>query len=225
MATATTTITDEQIQRDVLLELKWDAQLQPNEIGVIVDHGVVTLTGTVDNFMRKWAAEKAALRVRGVRAVANEIQVRLPTSSERSDADIAAAAMNALDWNSAIPDTITVSVSKGFVTLRGEVTWQFQKKEAERAVSRIAGVVGVTNLIEVKPRVTPAPDELKTRIERALLRTAETDAENITVRVDGSRVTLTGRVHSWAERRAAERSAWSAPGVTEVDNRLEVVSY
>jgi osmotically-inducible protein OsmY len=223
MATETTKLTDEQIQRDVLLELKWDAELQPNEIGVIVDGGVVTLTGTVDSYIRKWEAEEAALRVRGVRAVANEIHVRLPTSSERTDADIAAAAKRALDWNSALPDTISVTVSAGVVTLRGEVERQFQKKEAERAVRSITGVVGLTNLIEVMPRVAPAPDELKTRVEQALLRTAEADAENIAVHVDGSRVTLTGEVHSWAERRAAERSAWAAPGVTEVDNHLQVI--
>src|SRR5689334_14550029 len=178
MATPTMTRTDEQIQRDVLDELKWDARVQPNEIGVAVKDGVVTLTGWVDSYTKKWAAEEAALRVRGVKAVANDIEVRLPINSERTDADIAAAATRALEWDAGLPpDKIHVTVSKGWVTLRGEVDWQYQKLDAERVVRRLTGVRGVSNLISVRPRVAPSSAALKEQIEKALVRTAETDAE------------------------------------------------
>jgi osmotically-inducible protein OsmY len=223
MATATVTRTDEEIQRDVLAELKWDARVQPNEIGVIVKNGVVTLTGWVDSFSKKWAAEEAAHRVRGVVAVANDIEVRLPVSSERTDADIAAAVSRALEWDAFVPvDRIDVTVANGWVTLKGDVDWEFQLEDAERVVRRLTGVKGVTNLITVKPR--PTPEQLKKRIEEALLRSAETDAHRITVEVQGSKVILKGTVRSWAERQEAERVAWSAPGVTEVDNRI-VIAY
>ncbi|SRR5581483_2035523 len=219
MAIATFTRTDQEIQKDVLDELRWDATVQPNEIGVSVKDGVVTLTGWVDSYLKKWAAEEAAHRVPGVKAVANDIEVKLAT--ERTDADIAEAAVHALEWDAAIPsDKVKVTVSKGWVTLRGEVEWQYQRQDAERVVRRLTGVKGVTNLITVKPGVTPV--DLKRKIEDALVRNARLDAERITVEVDGGKAILRGTVRSWAEREEAERVAWSAPGITEVDNRIEV---
>src|ERR1700716_2133817 len=157
----TTTRSDFDVQRDVLEELKWDARVQPNEIGVAVKDGVVTLTGWVDSYLKRWAAEEAAHRVRGVRAVANDIEVRLGVGSERTDAEIAAAAVRALQWDAIlVPEKIEVTVSKGWVTLKGSVDWQYKKTEAERVVRNLAGVKGVINLIEVKPKVQPTPDEI-----------------------------------------------------------------
>jgi osmotically-inducible protein OsmY len=220
MATATSSNTDRKLQQDVFEELTFDPQLQVNEIGVIATDGVVTLTGWVDSYLKKWRAEEAAHRVRGVRAVANDIEVRL--SSERTDADIAAAAARALTWNAALPaDRIQVTVSKGWVTLEGDVDWQYQKQEAENAVRRLWGVRGVSNLISVKPSAAPA--DLKKKIEQALVRSAQLDAQGIAVDIQGTTVILKGSVRSWAERQEAQRIAWLAPGITNVDNRITVL--
>jgi osmotically-inducible protein OsmY len=219
MATATLIHTDEEIQKDVLAELKWDAQVQPNEIGVSVKDGVVTLTGWVDSYLKKWAAEDAAQRVAGVKAVANDLEVKL--FSEHTDTDIAEAAIRALQWDAAVPaDKIRVTVSKGWITLKGEVEWQFQKQDAERVVRRLTGVTGVSNLITVKPSTTAS--ELKKRIENALVRNAKVDANKITVEVQGSKAILKGAVRAWVEKEEAERVAWLAPGVTSVENRIAV---
>ena len=223
VATATATRTDAQIQSDVLAELRWEPRVQPNEIGVSVKDGVVALTGWVDSYTKRWTAEEAAHRVRGVKAVVNDLEVRLPSSFERTDPDIAEAAVRALEWDAFLPtDKVHVTVSKGWVTLKGEVEWQYQKSDAERVVRRLTGVKGVTNLIIVKPGVSPS--DLKQKIEKALVRSAETDASRITVEVDGSKVILKGTVRSWAERQEAERAAWSAAGVYSVDNRI-TISY
>ena len=222
---ATIVQTDADIQRDVLDEFKWDARIQPNEVGVVVNDGVVTLTGWVNSYSKKWAAEEAAHRVKGVKAVANDIEVRLSSTAERTDADIAAAVTRALEWNAFLDmEKIDVTVSNGWVTIRGEVEWQYQRAEAEREARRVKGVKGVSNLITVRPKIKPTPDEMKRRIEDALVRSAETTADRINVEVQGDKVILRGTVRSYAEKMEAERVAWSAPGVASVDNRI-TISY
>lgn len=222
MATAPIIRSDEQIQNDVLFELKWDPRIHPNEVGVAVKGGMVTLMGTVDSYTKHCAAEEAARRVRSVKAVVNEIEVKLPVTEERSDEDIAANAIQALEWDAAVPsDKIRVTVAKAWVTLEGEVEWQYQKEDAEKVVRRLIGVRGVINSLNVKPRV--APLEIQKRIEQAFRRAAS-DIKRISVEVEGSKVVLKGTVRSFAEKEEAERAAWSAQGITAVDSQIAVSS-
>jgi osmotically-inducible protein OsmY len=224
MTTTPEVRTDEQIQQDVLAELRWDARVQPNEVAVAAQDGIVTLAGFVDNYVKRWAAERAAQRVRGVVAVANDIEIHPPGSGdEPTDADIAAAAAQVVAWNALVPAAqIEVTVSAGRVMLRGEVEWEYERREAERAVRALAGVRGVTNSIVVEPQRRAEPRDLGHRVAQALLRSAETDAERIIVEQEGDRVILRGAVRSWPERRDAERAAWSAPGVRDVENDIRI---
>lgn len=212
---------DQRIQRDVLAELAWDAQLQPNEIGVTVDQGVVTLTGFVDGAARGWAATRSAQRVRGVRAVADEIEVRLPGTPGRTDGEVAIAATRALEWDSFVPaERLDVTVANGWLMLRGEVEFGWQRRAAEGELRRLDGVRGLTNLIEVRPPAPPAAERLRRDVQRALLRTI--GGERVTVEVDGDTLVLAGVVRSWWERDQVERVAWSAPGVRVVHDQLLV---
>jgi osmotically-inducible protein OsmY len=226
MPTATARRADTDIQRDIAAELAWDPRIQPNNVEVTVADGVATLTGWVDAYTKKWAAEQAALRVRGVRAVANEIEVRLTAADRRADPDIAAAAVQTLTLAVPVPTSnIKVTVSDGLVTLRGEVDWPHQREDAEQAVAGLPGVRGVVNLLTVRRTARPESNELKQRIADALLRSAETDAERITVVLEGDKVLLAGVVRSFAEKREAERIAWSGPGIQSVENAIAVDSF
>ena len=214
--------TDMQLQHDVAEELGWEPSIRDNDIAVAAKDGVVTLSGFVDSYAEKFAAERAAERVSGVRAIATELEVRLPTSKKRPDSDIAHAALAALRWDTQVPDErLRVKVDDGWVLLEGDVEWQFQKDAATRAVRYLTGVKGVGNLIEVKPRVV-STFEVSRKIKDALRRTAEHDADRITVEASGGKITLRGSVRSWAERQDAERAAWAAPGVTTVDDELVI---
>jgi len=212
---------DVDLQRDVFDELKWEPAVHSTDIGVIVKDGVVTLEGVVDSYPEKWAAERAAKRVSGVKALALELEVKIPGFGKQSDADIAEAAENALKWDVLVPqDRIEVTVEKGFLTLEGQVDWEFQRSAAKRAVQYLTGVKGVANEITVKPKV--APTDVKAKIEAALKRNAILDAAQIKVEADGGKVTLRGNVRSWAERDEAEAGAWAAPGVNEVTDFIAV---
>ncbi len=213
---------DEQIQKNVLEQFKWDARIAPNEIGVTVKDGVVTLVGFVDSYWKKWNAEEIALKVAGVRAVVNELEVKLPSGAVRTDEDIGRSVKQALDLAPDVPDSVKAVVNDGWVTLTGDVEWYYQKEAAERRVRDVAGIVGVINDIEVKPKTRA--EDIKRRIEQALVRTAETDAKNIDVEARDGQVVLKGKVHSWNEKREAELEAWLAPGVKEVVDQLEIVN-
>jgi osmotically-inducible protein OsmY len=217
-------MSDAEIEQSVQEELTWDARVRPTDVSVSVRDGIVALSGMVDSFAKRQIAERVALRVRGVKAVVNELEVQLPSAAERTDADLARAVLAALTWDADIPTRgVSIAISHGWVTLTGTVDTLFQRQQAERALHRLAGITGVTNELMVRS-LGPTPADVKQRIERALLRNAETDAEHITVEVQGTKVILKGTVHSHAERLAAEGSALSAPGITEVENLLVVYS-
>jgi osmotically-inducible protein OsmY len=212
---------DVQLKKDVQAELEWDPSVNATQVGVAVKNGVVTLTGHLATFAEKVAVERAVQRVKGVQAIAVELDIKLAPGHVRSDTEIAAAAEYALLWHAQVPaERIKVKVEKGWVTLSGEVDWEFQRHEAEIAIRPLTGVVGVSNAILLKAKVTPA--DIGKRIREALTRQAERESEVITVDVSGQKVTLRGSVHSWAERAAAQGAAWSAPGVNTVVNELRV---
>jgi osmotically-inducible protein OsmY len=214
---------NEDLRQDVLDELMWDTSLDAAAIGVAVADGAVTLTGHVSSYAEKRAAEKAAKRVREVKVVANDLEVRLPGSHARDDTDVAAAVAAALDWNVYIPRAVTATVERGWVTLEGMVEWSTQRRAAERVIRDITGVRGVTNLIQLKAHATA--QNVKEQIQNAFRRSAQIDADHIKVSVEDGKVTLSGTVRSWSERTEAEHAARAAPGVMEVDNDLRVASF
>jgi osmotically-inducible protein OsmY len=212
---------DTDIQKDVLAALKAEPSLRDDDIAVGVREGVVTLAGFVDSYADKWRSERVVGQVKGVKAVVNDLQVRLPSASQRPDPELARAVVNGLRWNILVPDDrIQVVVEDGWVTLKGEVDWYYQKEEAERTVRNLTGVKGVSNLITVA--VKPAPTDIKKRLVAALQRAAQFDAERITVEIDGHKAILRGTVRSYAELKDAERAVRNVPGVSEVENHLTV---
>jgi osmotically-inducible protein OsmY len=212
---------DKQLQQDVMDDLRWDPSIDASKVGVTCTNGVITLTGVVPSYFQKQNTERIVKRVAGVRAVANDIEVHLAGSAERNDTDVAQAALNALKWDTSVPDeNIELSVTKGWVTLEGNVDWNYQRESCERVVEKLIGVKGVTNRLVVSPHVKSR--DVKSEIKAALHRYAELEARNIEVDSADSTVTLRGQVRSWAERKEAETAAWAAPGVTQVKNEIIV---
>lgn len=214
--------TDSQLQQDVMAELKWEPAVHAEHIGVEVKNGVVTLAGEVGSYTEKLNAERATQRVSGVKALAVEMKIKLTSFGKRSDADIAESAKNILGWTSSLPaDTVKVMVEGGWLTLSGDVEWQFQRQDAADSVRYLSGVTGVSNQIAIKPSLSATV--VKSDIEAALKRRAAADAKTIAVEVKGGDVTLTGTVHSWTERDLATRSAWGTAGVRNVVDKMNLV--
>lgn len=215
-------LTDRQLHQNVLDALEWEPSVREHEIAVAVRDGVVTLSGSVESYAEKYSAERTVEKVNGVRAIADELKVKLPAGMERSDTAIAHEVVNALRWNIQVPDQrIKSKVEHGWVTLEGDVDWYYQSDAAQRAVRYLTGVRGVTNLVHIKPR-SVSTLEVSRKIKEALRRNAELDADHITVEAHGGHVTLRGSVRSYAERRDAEHAAWSAPGVVGVEDEILV---
>jgi osmotically-inducible protein OsmY len=213
--------TDIEIQKDVLDELKWEPYLNATEIGVAVKNGIVTLSGTVNSYLKKTRAEKAAKRVSGVKAVAEDIEVKYADSLLKNDTEIAETILSALKWHSAInEEKIKVKVEDGVVTLDGEVDWEFQRNSAVMQIENLIGVKRIVNNITIKSGIVPK--ELKQKVNSAFHRSATIDAEKINIEVTGSKVVLTGKVRSWAEKNDAENAVWAAQGVNKVENNLEI---
>lgn len=209
------------LQQRVIDEMEFEPSVDAAHIGISVRDGVVTLSGHVDSFVEKFAAERTARRVKGVKAVAQELEVRLPGDRRTADEEIAARAVKILSWDALVPDErIVVKVEHGIVTLSGEVDWQFQRAEAEADVRKLGGVRSVINDVVVAPKLRA--EDVQEKIHAALERTAEIEAGKVTVTVSGSKVTLSGKVNAWTEREAIERAAWSAPGVAQVEDRIEL---
>jgi osmotically-inducible protein OsmY len=215
-------MSDRELRRDILDELEFEPSIDAAHIGVAVDAGVVTLSGHVSSYAQKLAAEAAVRRVKGVRAIAEEIEVRYPNGKRTADDEIAKRAADILSWNADVPqDSIRITVRDGWVTLNGQVRWQFQKHSAEEQIRKLSGVSGIIDNVTIEPRIQPA--DIKQKIEDAFRRHAEIEAQRIRVCVlDGGKVVLEGTVHDWNERCAAERAAWSAPGVMAVEDRLTI---
>ena len=215
----TTTLVDERLKTAVECQLEWDPEVDASQIGVSAQDGIVTLSGFVATYAAKLAAERAARRVYGVKAIANELAVRL--AAVRVDPDIARNALEALKSRCDVPPGIGVTVRDGHITLTGTVEWAFQRTAAERAVKYLRGVRGVMNHVTLKPAVSPL--DVQKRITEALHRSADVDARRIHIEAEGAKVILSGNVHSWTEKNEAMRAAWGAPGVALVDNRINVV--
>ena len=213
--------TDAQLQKDVMDEIKWEPSATASQIGVSAANGVVTLNGTVATYAEKWAVERAAQRVQGVKGIAEEITVKLSGPHARTDAEIAEAAVSALKRHVWVPDDVQVMVAQGWVTLKGHANWEYQRTAAREAVCFMPGVKGVANDITLKPAAKPSA--VKDAIEKALVRNAEIDAGKVNVTADGGTVTLSGSVRSWGEKDDAGTAAWNAPGVNSVRNDIKVV--
>lgn len=213
--------TDATLKEDVMDELDWEPSIDATEIGVTVKNGIVTLSGNVNTYAEKIAAERAAKRVYGVKAVVENVDVKVSGTYKRTDEDIALSVLNNLKWNTSVPEQdIQVKVEDGWVTLEGEVEWNYQKEAAINAIRNLSGVRGVTNLLKVEAAVEPS--DIQDKIRKSFERNAEIDADQVNVKIEGHKVILTGTIQSWAEKQQAKNAAWSAPGVTEVEDNLQI---